>query len=86
MESVPSIDTDDEGKPVYDPTGDRVGVVTRADGGTVHVDPNPDLTDTAAAKLGWTFTLQGSQDAYAVDATAVEFVGDDRVVVGEATR
>jgi hypothetical protein len=81
MDSVPSIGTEEEGKPVYDAADNRVGLLIRVEGNDIYVEPDPDLTESAAAKLGWTFMLQGSEDAYAIDPRNITSVEDDRVVV-----
>ena len=80
MEGVATIDSDDEGKPVYDTDGNRVGMVIRVEGDQVHIEPDPALTENVAARLGWTFMLHGSEDSYAVDAATVESVREDQVV------
>lgn len=81
MEHAPTIDSDDEGKAVYDTDGNRVGMVVRVEGDRVHVEPDPDTTESVAARLGWTFMLRGSEESYDVDAASVESVRDDRVIV-----
>lgn len=81
MEGVATIDSDDEGKSVYDTDDNRVGMVIRVEDDQVHVEPDPDMAENVAARLGWTFMLHGSEDSYAIDAAAVESVRDDRVVV-----
>jgi hypothetical protein len=82
MDSIPPISTEDEGKPVYDTDGTEVGIVTHVAGTEVAVDPDPDLTDTVAAKLGWTFMFDGGDDSYPISLTDIESVEDDRIVVG----
>lgn len=82
METAPSVSRQDEGKPVYDTDDTRVGMITRIDGEDVYVDPDPELSERVAARLGWTFMLQGSEDTYAISAANVESVSDDRVTVG----
>jgi hypothetical protein len=84
METVPPIDASDEGKQLYGVDGTRVGIISRGDGDTVHVDPGPDLTERIAARIGWSFVLQGSDETHAVAASEIESVGDDRVVVRRA--
>lgn len=81
MEHAAPVDSDDEGKTVYDTDGTRVGMVLRVEDDRVHVEPDPDVTENVAARLGWTFVLHGSEDSYSIDAAAVESVREDRVVV-----
>lgn len=81
METVPSVSKQDEGKPVYDTDGTRVGMITRVDGENVYVDPSPDLTEKIAARLGWSFMLRGSEETYAISAADIESVSDARVTV-----
>lgn len=81
METVPSVGREDEGKPVYDTEDTRVGMITRVDGDDVYIDPDPELSEKLAARLGWTFMLQGSEETYAIDASDIESVSDDRVTV-----
>lgn len=81
METVPAVDENDVGKPVYDGDGNRVGMVVRAEDDRVHVDPDPDVTENIAARLGLTFVLGESEDSYIVDAADVESVSKDRVTI-----
>jgi len=81
MEHVATVDSDDEGKAVYDTDGNRVGMVIRVEDDRVHVELDPDMAENVAARLGWTFMLHGSEDSYAIDAATVESVSDDKVVV-----
>lgn len=44
---------DDVGKAVIASSGERVGQIVEARGGTAYVDPDPDVVDTIKSKLGW---------------------------------
>lgn len=41
------------GTPVVNSDGEQIGVVTAVEDGTVYVEPNPGLTDSLRARLGW---------------------------------
>lgn len=66
----------DEGKKVVDHSGNDVGVVSGVRGGQVYVNPDPDITDSIRAKLGWE-TIDA--DDYTLDQSAIEVVDDDVV-------
>ncbi|WP_331235222.1 hypothetical protein [Natronorarus salvus] len=70
---------DDEGKKVVDETGEEVGVVTSVEHGTVHVEPDPGITDTISAKLGWG---DRDEDTYPLQEESVEAVTDDEIRLG----
>lgn len=80
---------DDVGKRVVNSHGDEVGMVSTVEHGTAYVEPDPGLTDTIKAKLGW----QGrDEDAYPLQEAAVGQVTDDEIhltgdldAVGEST-
>lgn len=71
-----SFTTDDEGKEVVDASGDTLGIVTEIDRDTAYVDPDPGLTETFLADLGW-----GDADGgeYTVKADAVETKADEKL-------
>ncbi|MCU4974784.1 hypothetical protein OB955_18860 [Halobacteria archaeon AArc-m2/3/4] len=62
----PTFTDDDIGKTVENANGEEVGVVAAIDGDTAHVDPDPGITDSIKAALGWendpeeTLALQAS--------------------------
>ena len=72
---------DDVGKTVVNANGDDVGIVAEVDHGTAHVEPDPGITDTIKAKLGWsgrdteTYPLQEGAVAE-VTGDAVRLEGD----------
>ena len=69
--------TDDEvGKTVVNAHGDKVGIVSAVEHGTAHVEPDPGVTDTIRAKLGWEDT---GKDTYPLQEMAVERVTDDEI-------
>jgi hypothetical protein len=70
---------DDEGKKVVDEAGEEVGVVASVEHGTVHVEPDPGITDTISAKLGWG---DRDEDTYPLQEESVESVTDDEIRLG----
>lgn len=66
----------DEGKTVVDANDNEVGVVTDVRGGEVYVDPNPDVVERVAAKLGWG---SADEETYVVDQGDVTEVRADEV-------
>ena len=48
-----AITESEEGKRVVDDDGDTVGRVTNVRDGQAYVDPDPGITGTVKAKLGW---------------------------------
>lgn len=66
---------DDEGKNVVDSTGERIGIVSAVEDGTLHVETDPGLTDSIKATLGWGDT-EGTQT---IDETHVAEITDDTV-------
>lgn len=67
---------DDEGKEVVDASGNTLGLVTKIDGDTAYVDPDPSLADTVKADMGWG---DANTDDYTVDNTAVETKGSEKL-------
>ncbi|ELY43502.1 hypothetical protein [Natronorubrum sulfidifaciens] len=66
----------DIGKTVINANGDDVGIVADVEHGTAHVEPDPGITDTIKAKLGWGGT---DEDAYPLQKETVARVTDDAV-------
>ncbi|ADJ16401.1 midas domain-containing protein [Halalkalicoccus jeotgali] len=66
---------EDTGKSVVDSTGQEVGIVNAVEGGTIHVETDPGLTDSIKATLGWGDT-EGTQT---IDASHVAEITDDAV-------
>lgn len=44
---------DDQGKQVIDKQDGEIGMVSRVEGDTLYVDPDPSITDKVQAALGW---------------------------------
>jgi hypothetical protein len=61
---------------------DTVGRVVDVEYGTAYVDPDPGLTDTLMAKIGW---ADGKEDAesYPLQEEAIQQVTDDEVRLRE---
>lgn len=71
-----SFTEDDEGTPVVNADGDRVGMVSGVRGGTAYVDPDPGLADSLLATLGWENVDEGD---YPLDPAKVAEVTDDEI-------
>lgn len=67
---------DDVGKSVVNAAGEEVGLVTAVEHGTAHVEPDPGITDTIKATLGWEGT---NEDTYPLQEHAVDRVTDDEI-------
>ncbi|ELY66601.1 hypothetical protein C490_12552 [Natronobacterium gregoryi SP2] len=72
----PQFTDDDIGKTVVNANGDDVGIVADVEHGTAHVEPDPGITDTIKAKLGWGGT---DEAAYPLQEDAISQVTDDAV-------
>ncbi|QLG47543.1 hypothetical protein [Natrinema halophilum] len=72
----PQFSDDDTGKRVVNADGDKIGIVADVDHGTAHVEPDPGITDTIKAKLGWGDT---GEDTYPLQEESVARVTDDEV-------
>lgn len=69
--------TDDAiGKTVVDAQNQEVGVVTATEHGTARVEPDPDLTDTIKATLGWE---DADKETFPLQKDAIATVTDDEV-------
>lgn len=66
---------DDEGKNVLDANGDRVGLVAAVEGGTLHVETDPGITDDFKAALGW----GDAEDTRAVTESEIDRITGDTV-------
>ncbi len=66
----------DEGKSVVNSRGDEIGRVVEVDHGTAHVEPDPGLTDTIKAKMGW---AEGDEETYRLDEDSIESVSENEV-------
>ncbi|AGB15004.1 hypothetical protein Halru_0360 [Halovivax ruber XH-70] len=67
---------DEEGKRVVTSDGDEIGMVKAVRDGQLHVDPDPGMTDSIKATLGWGDADEGT---YALDEDHVESVTDDEI-------
>ncbi|WP_254861718.1 PRC-barrel domain containing protein [Halovivax gelatinilyticus] len=70
---------DEEGKRVVTADGDEIGMVSEVRDGRLHVDPDPGMTDSIKASLGWG---DADEDTYALDDDKVESVTDDEIHIG----
>lgn len=69
--------TEDEiGKTVVNANGESVGMIAAVEDNTARVDPDPGLTDSIKATLGWS---DASGDTYPLQESAVASVTDDEV-------
>ncbi|WP_276253467.1 hypothetical protein [Halomontanus rarus] len=67
---------DDVGKSVVNANNDEIGIIAAVEHGTAHVEPDPGVTDTIKAKLGWKDT---DDDTYPLQEGSVDHVTDDHV-------
>jgi hypothetical protein len=72
-----TVTADDEGTQVVTAAGEDVGRVVEVRGDVAHVAPDPDLTDTLAAKLGW--ADEADADTYRLGADWIDTITDDQV-------
>lgn len=70
--------SEDEGKDVVDPNGEKIGVVQSVQAGTAHVNPDPGVTDELKSTLGWG---DADEETYALDDHRIEAVTDDEIQV-----
>lgn len=84
----PSFTDDDVGKTVVNASGDTVGVIAAVETGSARVDPDPGVTDTIKAALGWEGSTEEtvSLEEHAVESITAEAVHltDDRSAQGGA--
>ena len=66
---------EDEGKEVV-ADGQYVGVLVEVDEGRAFVEPDPSITESLMAKLGWG---EADEDAYPIYDDAVAAVTDDEI-------
>lgn len=71
-----TIRDDDEGKPVFNERGERVGIVAEVQHDTAHVDPNPGLAEQIKAKLGW---ADIDDDTYPLQEQTIERISEDGI-------
>ncbi|WIV68066.1 PRC-barrel domain containing protein [Natrialbaceae archaeon AArc-T1-2] len=71
-----TLTADDEGKRVLNTDGTAVGRIVDVEDGRGYVEPDPSLTDTIKAKLGWGDV---SETAHPLDEGSIERITDDEV-------
>jgi len=76
MSERATISDSDEGKKVVNARSENIGRVVEVEGGTAHVDPDPDLTDTVKSKLGWG---ESDEETYRLQASRIDTVTEDEV-------
>jgi sporulation protein YlmC with PRC-barrel domain len=76
MATSVTFSNEDEGKRVVNASGEAVGRVIEVTGGVAHVEPDPGITETVAAKLGWG---DSDEDTYRLDSDHVEAITDDEI-------
>lgn len=69
----------DEGKRVVNADGDEIGIVEHVEGSTVHINPDPGMTDTIRSKLGWG---DSDEETYELDESNVDSITDDEIRLG----
>lgn len=72
----PQITDDDVGKRIVDADGTEVGMVVDVEHGTAHVEPDPGITDSIKATLGWS---DSGEDTYPLQEAAISRVTDDEI-------
>ncbi|WP_226006357.1 hypothetical protein [Natrinema salinisoli] len=72
----PRITDDDIGTRVVNANGDEIGMVADVEHGTAHVEPDPGITDSVKATLGWS---DSGEDTYPLQDEAVDHVTDDEI-------
>lgn len=75
-----SITESDEGKRVVH-GDDAIGLVIDVKDGDAYVNPNPGITDTLKAKLGW---ADADEDTFQLQGVQIERVTDDAIHLGES--
>ena len=71
-----SLTQNEEGKPVVGADGEDIGVVASVRAGTAHIKPDPNLTETVTAHLGWE---EADADTYPVQPEMVDSVSSNEV-------
>jgi hypothetical protein len=70
------VSDDDQGKPVVDDNGEKVGVVSDVRGDTAYVDPQPGVRDKVKSRLGWS---DADADDYPLDGDEIATITDDEI-------
>jgi hypothetical protein len=68
----------DEGKPVEDRKGTKLGIVVEVVDGQLWVDPDPSITDRIQTALGWG---EHDEDSYPIHPDHIARIDDDKVVL-----
>lgn len=76
----PSFTSDDVGKRVENANGEQIGIVGAVDPGIAYVEPDPGVTDSVKAALGW---KPEQEDAIALEEAAVSEITDEVVRLRE---
>jgi len=71
-----TVSDDDQGKPIVDSNGEKIGIVSEVRAGTAYVDPDPGVTDTVMSKLGWG---DSDEDDYPLPGSEIAVVTDDEI-------
>ncbi|MFC7203109.1 PRC-barrel domain containing protein [Haloferax namakaokahaiae] len=79
--SPQALTVDDVGKRVISASGTPVGHVTGTQDGTVYVAPDPKITSTLVAVLGWRDGIDGG--SFRIDPDAIRCVTDDEVYLDD---
>jgi hypothetical protein len=70
----------DEGKPVRNADGEKVGQVMAVEHGRAYVEPEPGLTDSIRAKLGWGET---TEDTYELTSNSIATITEEEIRLEE---
>lgn len=73
---VRNLTEDDVGKSVVNRTGEKIGTVSGVQGERAYVDPDPGLTDTIKAKLGWD---DPDSDDFQLEGEHIESMTDEEI-------
>lgn len=68
----------DEGKFLVDAADEQLGIVTKVEGNTAWVDPDPGIAESWLQVFGWG---SADEDDYTVDGDAIDTVTDDELRV-----
>ena len=71
---------EEEGKTVVDASGEPLGLITTVEEDAAYVEPNPDLAESIAARLGG---KDAEDDEYAIHADAVNETTDEKIRLRE---
>ena len=71
-----NLDDSVQGKHVVNAAGEKIGLITAVRDNTAYIDPDPGMTDTLKAKLGWDNV---EADDYSIQASDINRITDDGV-------